>query len=111
MKLLIITIIALVIPLFFVLVFVMSTINTLTSLRRRCLDIRERGNAQSAPELQTRAEFNLAAEQYNAARKRFPANLLAMLWGFREVEPLAGERAAGFQPADRSAPSERGPSS
>jgi len=109
MKLLIVTIVALVIPLFFVLVFVMSTINKLTSLRRRCLDIRERADAQSDPESQARSEFCLAAEQYNAARNRFPNNFLARLWGFREMEPWAGQRAAGFQPADGTAPSERGP--
>ena len=109
MKLLFLTIIALVIPLFFVLVFVMSTINKLTILRRRCLDIRERGNSQSAPEPQTRDEFNPAAEQYNAARRSFPANLVAMLWGFREMESLAGQHAADGQAANGPVPSERGP--
>jgi hypothetical protein len=87
MKLLIVTVVALVIPLFFVLVFVMSTVNKLTNLRRRCLDIRGRAAVQSAPEPQAQGEFNLAVEQYNAARRQFPTNLLATIWGFREMEP------------------------
>ena len=110
MKLLIITVVALVIPLFFVLVFVMSTVNKLTSLRRRCLDIRERADPQSAPEPQARSEFNVAAKQYNAARRQFPTNLLATMWGFREMKPLACQRAADGQAADGPVPSERGPS-
>ena len=109
MKLLIITVVALVIPLFFVLVFVMSTVNKLTSLRQRCLDIRNRADARSAPEAQARSEFDVVAEQYNAARRQFPTNLFATMWGFREMKPWDGQRAAGFQPADGPLPSERGP--
>jgi hypothetical protein len=109
MKLLILTIIALVIPLFFVFVFVMSTVNKLTILRQRCLDIRERGHTQSVSEAQARSDFNVAMEQYNEVRKRFPGKLLARLWGFREMEPWAGQHAAGFQPAGKGAPSDGRP--
>ena len=104
MKLLFITIIALVIPLFFILVFVMSAVNKLKRLRQQCLDIRE-----CADEPKARSDFNFAAEQYNAARRQFPNNFLATMWGFREMEPLAGPCATGGQPADGPVPSERGP--
>ena len=96
MKLLIITIIVLAVPMFFVFVFVMSTVNKLTSLRTRCREIRESIQAAPAVDLQTgpvperrdRGDFNLAAERYNAARTKFPGNLLAALCGFHEMEPL-----------------------
>jgi hypothetical protein len=111
-KLLFIAIIALVIPAFFVLVFVMSTVNRLANLRNRCRDARERLNADTAqtaptatsppdPDLQGRQDYNLTVEQYNRARKRFPASLLARLWGFREAEPLSRQQGGGSQPAPR----------
>jgi hypothetical protein len=96
MKLLIITIIVLAVPMFFVFVFVMSTVNMLTSLRTRCREIRESIQAAPAvdpptgpvPERQARGEFNLAVHRYNAARTKFPGNLLAALCGFHKMEPL-----------------------
>jgi hypothetical protein len=96
MKLLILTIIVLAVPMFFVFVFVMSTVSNLTSLRNRCREIRESIQAapavdpQTGPVLERRAlgDFNLAAERYNAARTKFPGNLLAALCGFHEMETL-----------------------
>lgn len=103
MKLLIIATIVLAIPLFFLLVFVMSTFNKLTSLRNRCREIRERINATptanslTRPVLdrQTHGDFNLAAEHYNAVRSKFPANLLATLCGFHKMEPLPDQPVDG----------------
>lgn len=108
MKPLILTVIVLVIPTFFVFVFVMSTVSKLTGLRKRCREIRERIGAtaamspiaanslpvQEVDPLRQR-EFHVAAEQYNAARRRFPSNLLAALCGFHELEPLPGQPADG----------------
>ena len=97
MKLLFITIIALVIPAFFALVFVMSAVNKLTNLRNRCREARQRLNTtpsaatpSSDLDLKAQQEYLLAMEQYNLARKRFPISLLAFLWGFRDVEPFPG---------------------
>jgi hypothetical protein len=96
MKLLILTTIALVIPAFFVLVLAMSMVGKLTSLRNRCREIRARlqaapaANRPTGPasDPRTHAEFNLAVERYNAARRKFPASLLAVVCGFHELEPL-----------------------
>ena len=102
-KILFITIIALVIPIFFVLVFVISAFNKLTGLRNRCRDIRQLMEAAgtgipktpSGPPLagdaalQARRDLEVAIRQYNAARTQFPASLLASMWGFREMELLA----------------------
>jgi hypothetical protein len=112
-KLLFLTIIVLVIPTFFVFVFVMSTVNKLANLRDRCRDARRRIGANSAPtsatpgtsppdaELKARQAYHFTVEQYNRARKEFPARLLAGLWGFREPEPLPHPPAGGSQPASR----------
>lgn len=108
MKLLILTIIVLVIPTFFVFVFVMSTVSKLAGLRNRCREIRERIGAAAAMSAiaanslpvheagsLSQREFHVAAEQYNAARRRFPSNLLATLCGFHEMEPLPGQPSDG----------------
>lgn len=99
-KLLFVAIIALVIPLFFVLVFVMSTVNKLANLRDRCRDARQRlstntnstpatpGASQPDADLKAREDYHLTVEQYNRARRQFPSSLLARLWGFREPEPV-----------------------
>ena len=103
MKLLFLAIIVLVIPAFFVFVFVMSTVSKLASLRNRCREIRERINAAPAAnsptkpvtDLRTHGDFNVAAERYNAVRRKFPGNLLAAMWGFQEMEPLPDESVDG----------------
>ena len=103
MKLLILTIIVLVIPTFFVFVFVMSTLSRLASLRRRCREFRERSEAAPAADsptkpvadLRTHEDFDLAAEHYNAARAKFPASLLAALCGFHEMEPSPDQPVEG----------------
>jgi hypothetical protein len=78
------TAIALVIPVFFLLLFVMSSYHRLAALRRRC--------AQVAAEIDTVAdpgksavlasELTTAIAAYNAARSAFPAKLVADLFGF-----------------------------
>ena len=103
MKLLILAIIVLVIPTFFVFVFVMSTLSNLASLRNRCREIRERINAAPAAnspagpvvELEGRSDFDLAADRYNAARRKFPANVLAALCGFQEIAALPEQPVSG----------------
>jgi len=89
MKLLFITIIVLVIPIFFALVFLMSTVGKLTKLRNRCREIR------SGMQSESQRDFNLAVDQYNAARTKFPAGLLAGLCGFQEIEPSTGQPVDG----------------
>ena len=92
-----------VIPTFFVFVFVMSTLSNLASLRNRCREIRERINAAPAAnspagpvvELEGRSDFDLAADRYNAARAKFPVNVLAALCGFQEMEPLPDQPVSG----------------
>jgi len=99
-KLLFITVIALVVPAFFIFVFVMSTVNKLANLRDRCRDARQRIKASSTSmsatpgtsppeaELKARQDYHFTVEQYNRARRQFPARVLAGLWGFREPESL-----------------------
>lgn len=95
MKLLFITIIVLVIPLFFLLVIVMSTVSKLTKLRNRCRELRERVQAAPLAESEGPSDFNLAAEQYNAARTKLPAKLLAACCGFHEMESLPNHPVDG----------------
>jgi hypothetical protein len=108
-KLLFITVIVLVIPTFFVFVFVMSTVNQLANLRDRCRDARQRVSTHATPtsappatsapdpDLKAREDYNLTVEQYHRARRQFPASLVARLWGFREPEPLPHDRGGGGQ--------------
>ena len=118
-KILFITIIALVIPSFFVLVFVMSAFNRLTGLRNRCREMRQLmeafgGELLNTPSgaplardaaLQARRDLEAVIRQYNAARTQFPASLLASMWGFREMELLAeSERMTAKESPDKLAP-------
>jgi hypothetical protein len=105
MKLLILTVIVLVVPTFFLLVFVISTVGRLTTLRHRCRTIRECLEAAPAADLGAQpgseppspGDLMQAVDAYNAARRTFPANVLAAVCGFREMElkreqPSRGER-------------------
>jgi hypothetical protein len=87
MKLLITTAIVLVIPAFFAFVFTLSAVSRLTSLRNRCRDLR--GRLVGAPGAQLREALSVAAGQYNAARRKFPLNVVAALGGFREEKSPA----------------------
>ena len=96
MKILFISIIALVIPLFFMLVFVLSTYNKLAALRNRCREARDRIEAASLAGLppvpsslvDATRDYLAAAENYEAASTGFPASLVALVFGFRPVEIL-----------------------
>jgi hypothetical protein len=79
MKLLILGTTILVVPLFFLFVFVMSTVGKLTRLRNRCAEVRRQNPAST--------EVRNIAQNYEAVRTRFPGNIVAALWGFRELEP------------------------
>lgn len=85
MKILFLTLIALVIPLFFVLIFVLGTYNRLAGLRNRC---RASG---SAPDQNLVSERQREAiKQYDEARRAFPAKLIARLFGFGPEQPVSG---------------------
>jgi len=95
-KLLIIIVIALVIPMFFAGVFVLSTYNRLSRLRTLCREARERV-AKSPGALETAETRNIlddpvnapeaAEKDYAALRARFPTSLVAVAFGFRAIEP------------------------
>jgi hypothetical protein len=76
-KILFLTIIALVIPVFFLLIFVLGTYNRLAALRNRCRTGATGPDPDGVAERQRQA-----VEQYNAARRSFPASLVARLFGF-----------------------------
>jgi len=97
-KTLLITIIALVIPVFFALIFASSTYSKLDMLRRRCREARERldaaaenqrdsGGLQSGENTmgELSRDYAAAAENYESARKAFPASLVAAVFGFRSA--------------------------
>jgi hypothetical protein len=103
------TIIALIIPLFFVLMFVMSTYNRLAALRDRCrrsraavANLRERrANLLANPDQSGRDRelkrldqelastfqgYNDLATEYGEACRKFPIKLVAGALGFRPIE-------------------------
>ena len=85
MKILILTVIVLVIPLFFILIFVLGTYNRLATLRRRCeVLLREAGNAIDPAA--GREEFHRAIDDYNTARSAFPASVIAGLFGLAPLD-------------------------
>lgn len=80
-KILIITVIALVIPAFFLLVLIMSTHGRLSTLRRRCQQLAAQRGKQ--PDDQGYAE---AVARYDAARTAFPASFVSKLFGFGPLD-------------------------
>lgn len=68
-----------VIPVFLVLTYVFSTRHRLTELRERC---------------RTAEDPVRAVVDYEAARKAFPASLVARLFGFRATEFTSRESAS-----------------
>jgi hypothetical protein len=86
-KILIITVIALIVPAFFLLVFVMGTCGNLSALRRRCRQLAAPGDA-AAPPGQGIGDtaYRDAIARYDAARSAFPARLIAALFGFGPVD-------------------------
>ena len=98
MKLLLSLTIVLAVPLFFLLVFVLSEFHKLAALRERC-------RAASAPRGANPAapDYSEAAAEYNQARGRFPTRLVAVVFGFtpapircvlEDCPSVAGESAA-----------------
>ncbi len=92
MKILIISIIALVIPLFFLFIFGSSLHSKLTQMRNRCRLAGERAEAiagdASVPDERKAAalaEFSQATEAYNAARSASAARVVSALFGFQEA--------------------------
>ena len=88
-KILIITVIALVVPVFFLFVLVMGTCGRLSSLRRRCQQL---ASARGATPLEGRSDdraYQEAVARYDAERNAFPASLIARLFGFGPVEDRA----------------------
>ncbi len=83
MKLLFSILIALVIPLFFLLVFVLSQYQKLATLRRRCQETAARPDSALAQQA-----YALAVAEYNEARRRFPTNLIGAAFRFAPVPPV-----------------------
>jgi len=86
------TAIALVVPVFFVSLFVMSTYNQLSALRRRCADLAAEAGTANEPERasQLLSDHAAAVEAYHRARASFPASVLGALLQFpRRIEPIA----------------------
>jgi len=86
------TAIALVVPVFFVSLFVMSTYNRLSALRRRCADLAAKAETTNEParDSQLRSEHAAAVEAYHRARSAFPASVLGALLRFpRTIASLA----------------------
>ena len=82
-KFVFITIIALVIPVFFTLMFTMSAYNRLAQLRARC---RETQGRLESGEPNAAEAFQQALAGYESARRTFPGSLLARLGGFDKDE-------------------------
>ena len=89
MKILFLTFIALVIPLFFLLIFVLSTYNRLVGLRNRCRASASASNRDLIAERQREA-----IKQYDEVRRTFPANVIARLFGFGPEQPISGNVAS-----------------
>ena len=89
MKILFLTFIALVIPLFFLLIFVFGTYNRLVGLRNRC-----RTSASGSGEPALAEHHRKAIEQYDEVRRSFPGNVIARLFGFRPEDSVSDEAIA-----------------
>jgi hypothetical protein len=97
MKTLFLTAIALVIPLFFLLIFVLGTYNRLAVLRSRCRS--DAGGVADAGHDDDAERRQRAVEQYNAARSTFPASVVARLFGFEPQSPARSTLSAGGAPS------------
>jgi hypothetical protein len=103
MKIAFLIAVALVIPLFFVLIFVQGTYSQLARLRARArsaLASLEMSGDQSSPSSSAAAlehsgsaekssalnDYRMAADQYESIRKNFPARWVAKVFGFDELE-------------------------
>jgi len=90
---------ALVIPAFFVLIFVMSGYNKLAALRRRCqqalAELQEVTEASEQPF--RRRNYDDALSAYDRARQTFPGCLFAMIFKFAPPE----SSSRGDSPAPR----------
>jgi hypothetical protein len=86
LKLAIILTVAAVLPVFFVITWLSSNYHRLCILRKQCDELRAQPNS-------SRAAHKQAATQYNQARNRFPANLVASLLGFKAMESADGEQS------------------
>jgi len=84
-KILFLTLIALVIPLFFLLIFVLSAYNRLAGLRNRC-----RASASASDQSLASEHQRQAIKQYDEARSAFPANVVARIFGFGPEQPVSG---------------------
>jgi hypothetical protein len=89
-KILIISVIALVIPVFFLFVLVMGTYGRLASLRRRCQPKAPPRDATLPLErLHDDRAYLEAVARYDAERSAFPTSLIARLFGFGPIDDSA----------------------
>ena len=89
MKIFFLTLIALLIPLFFLLIFMLSTYNRLAGLRNRCRAASQNPDRDGITERQRQA-----IEEYDEARRTFPTNMIARLFGFGPEQPVSGNVAS-----------------
>lgn len=113
MKIVFLVVVALVVPLFFLLTLFISTYHRLVLLRTRVksdfgrleLELKHRDEllaqgthnqnaaANGSPEtvLSVRQAYNESAAAYNRQRKAFPGNLIAALLNFAPAQPLGDD--------------------
>ena len=85
LKVTIILAVVAVLPVFFTITWLSSSYHRLRILRNRCKELRAQPNPSRDADKQT-------ATEYNRARNRFPANVVAALFGFKAIEPASGEQ-------------------
>ena len=97
MKLFFVAIIALIVPAFFLMMFVQGTCGRLTALRSRCRDarahweeLRTGKRASGASEIEeticsAEAAYRELAEEYESLRRSFPARWVAAWFGFEAL--------------------------
>jgi hypothetical protein len=91
----IISVIILAVPIYFVALFLMSGYHSLAKLRDRCA-------AARSP-----ADYEQAANAYHAERKRFPSIFAALIFRFKQAPPFkaaatVGPASGGPGPVKRS---------
>lgn len=91
MKLIFVIVVALIIPAFFVMMFVQGTYGRLTVLRSRCettrTRLRELQSASAHPDdvRATEAAYEELATEYDSLRRKLPSRWVAAWFGFQPI--------------------------
>ena len=93
--------VALVIPVFFVFIFLMSAYNRLATLRKRCRDaLAELQTARDEADRETvRKKYAAAIAAFESARSTFPGPLIVLLFRIAPPEPLPATDAREHPPS------------